>query len=119
MRQPVIEYVLEKPLMTTVRACMPSIAAIETCGRAAVGQLAVNLIRKNDQVMFLHDLDDRLEMLAAHDGAGRVVRVRRKISAFVFSVTALSSSLRGQAEFISTFVLMETGTPPTMRVSGS
>ena len=49
--------------------------------------------------MLLHDLGDRLEMLAAHDGAGRVVRVRENQRLRLFGDGAFQL-LRGQAEFI-------------------
>ena len=67
--------------------------------RAAVGQLAVDLIGQDDQVVLLHDLRDRLQIRAAHDGAGRVVRVQEDEGLRLFRDRAFQL-LGRQAEFV-------------------
>ena len=44
---------------------------------SAVGQLRVDLIGDNEQILFLYHLGDRSELLTRHDGTCRIVRERK------------------------------------------
>ncbi|CDN44273.1 hypothetical protein BN871_EN_00110 [Paenibacillus sp. P22] len=42
---------------------------------ASIGQLGIDLVGDDDQIMLLHDLGDRQPVLVGHDAAGRIARI--------------------------------------------